>query len=63
MQQEEKISLGPVSWPCSSAYLSGFSFTDGVKKHETEKMELVTKQGILDGNIMKESAEAHGTVQ
>ncbi|NWS63344.1 KT222 protein, partial [Chunga burmeisteri] len=43
--------------------LSAFSFTDGVKKHETEKMELMTKQAILDGNIMKESAEAHGTVQ
>ncbi|NXF57276.1 KT222 protein, partial [Ciccaba nigrolineata] len=40
-----------------------FSFTDGVKKDETEKVELMTKQAILDGNIMKESAEAHGTVQ
>uniref|UniRef100_A0A8C3K0M1 IF rod domain-containing protein n=1 Tax=Calidris pygmaea TaxID=425635 RepID=A0A8C3K0M1_9CHAR len=37
--------------------------SDGVKKHETEKVELMTKQAILDGNIMKESAEAHGTVQ
>ncbi|KAF1507029.1 hypothetical protein FQV18_0012598, partial [Eudyptula minor novaehollandiae] len=43
--------------------ISAFSFTDGVKKHETEKVELMTKQAILDGNIMKESAEAHGTVQ
>ncbi|NWH50222.1 KT222 protein, partial [Fregata magnificens] len=43
--------------------VSAFSFTDGVKKHETEKVELMTKQAILDGNIMKESAEAHGTVQ
>ncbi|KFM01259.1 Keratin-like KRT222 [Aptenodytes forsteri] len=43
--------------------ISVFSFTDGVKKHETEKVELMTKQAILDGNIMKESAEAHGTVQ
>ncbi|NXW86093.1 KT222 protein, partial [Alopecoenas beccarii] len=40
-----------------------FSFTDGVKKHKTEKVELMTKQAVLDGNIMKESAEAHGTVQ
>ncbi|XP_065507493.1 keratin-like protein KRT222 isoform X1 [Caloenas nicobarica] len=37
--------------------------SDGVKKHETEKVELVTKQAVLDGNTMKESAEAHGTVQ
>ncbi|NXQ91528.1 KT222 protein, partial [Nyctibius grandis] len=43
--------------------ISAFSFTDSVKKHETEKVELMTKQAILDGNIMKESAEAHGTVQ
>ncbi|NXI99911.1 KT222 protein, partial [Psophia crepitans] len=46
-----------------TASISAFSFTDGVKKHETEKVELMTKQAILDGNIMKESAEAHGTVQ
>ncbi|XP_025897142.1 keratin-like protein KRT222 isoform X2 [Nothoprocta perdicaria] len=37
--------------------------SNGVKKHETEKTELVTKQAILDGNITKESAEAHGTIQ
>ncbi|XP_009887408.1 PREDICTED: keratin-like protein KRT222 [Charadrius vociferus] len=37
--------------------------SDGAKKRETEKVELITKQAILDGNIMKESAEAHGTVQ
>ncbi|NWU71274.1 KT222 protein, partial [Pterocles burchelli] len=42
---------------------SACSFTDGGKKHEPEKVELMTKQAILDGNIMKESAEAHGTVQ
>ncbi|NXO43361.1 KT222 protein, partial [Locustella ochotensis] len=39
------------------------SFTEGVKKHKPKKVELMTKQAILDGNIMKESAEAHGTVQ
>ncbi|NXT74235.1 KT222 protein, partial [Zapornia atra] len=43
--------------------ISAFSFIDGVKKHETEKVELMTKQAILDGNVMKESAEACGTVQ
>ncbi|NXD87021.1 KT222 protein, partial [Halcyon senegalensis] len=42
---------------------SACSFTDSVKKHKAEKVELMTKQAILDGNIMKESAEAHGTVQ
>ncbi|NXG58081.1 KT222 protein, partial [Hemiprocne comata] len=43
--------------------IAGFSFTDSVKRHASEKMELLTKQAILDGNIMKERAEAHGTVQ
>ncbi|KGL81750.1 Keratin-like KRT222 [Tinamus guttatus] len=37
--------------------------SNGVKKHEAEKVELVSKQAILDGNITKESAEAHGTIQ
>ncbi|NXX70455.1 KT222 protein, partial [Spizella passerina] len=40
-----------------------YSFTEDVKKHKPKKVELMTKQAILDGNIMKESAEAHGTVQ
>ncbi|NWU88759.1 KT222 protein, partial [Upupa epops] len=38
-------------------------FTGGGKKHEKEKVELLTKQAVLDGHVMKESAEAHGTVQ
>ncbi|KAM7030044.1 PREDICTED: keratin-like protein KRT222 [Sturnus vulgaris] len=37
--------------------------SEGAKKHKPKKVELMTKQAILDGNIMKESAEAHGTVQ
>ncbi|NWY70463.1 KT222 protein, partial [Erithacus rubecula] len=43
--------------------IPAYSFTEGVKKHKPKKVELMTKQAILDGNIMKESAEAHGTVQ
>ncbi|NWV19653.1 KT222 protein, partial [Origma solitaria] len=43
--------------------IPAFSFPDGVKKHKPKKVELMTKQAILDGNILKESAEAHGTVQ
>ncbi|KFO97504.1 Keratin-like KRT222 [Calypte anna] len=42
---------------------TAFSFTDSVKKHKSEKTELLTKQAVLGGNIMKESTEAHGTVQ
>ncbi|KFW71042.1 Keratin-like KRT222 [Pygoscelis adeliae] len=68
LEQEENRRKN-TSRPCVLTLLfcmpsiSAFSFTDGVKKHETEKVELMTKQAILDGNIMKESAEAHGTVQ
>ncbi|NXH27421.1 KT222 protein, partial [Myiagra hebetior] len=43
--------------------IPAYSFTEGVKKHKPKKVELMTKQAILDGNILKESAEAHGTVQ
>lgn len=42
---------------------SAFSFIDGVKKHESDNMELMTKQAVLEGNIMKQSAEAHGTIK
>ncbi|NWR88547.1 KT222 protein, partial [Furnarius figulus] len=59
-QEESRYSLLKRK---SSQIIPAFSLTDGVKKHKPEKVELMTKQAILDGNIMKESAEAHGTVQ
>ncbi|NXW42261.1 KT222 protein, partial [Nyctiprogne leucopyga] len=67
-QEENRCVLFREKGSCPALTLlhpsvSAFSFTDGVKKHDTEKVELMTKQAILDGNIMKESAEAHGTVQ
>uniref|UniRef100_A0A8C0BYF0 IF rod domain-containing protein n=1 Tax=Buteo japonicus TaxID=224669 RepID=A0A8C0BYF0_9AVES len=62
-KDDKKPTTSKIAFTLPSSDISAFSFTDGVKKHETEKVELVTKQGILDGNIMKESAEAHGTVQ
>ncbi|XP_042331813.1 keratin-like protein KRT222 isoform X1 [Sceloporus undulatus] len=34
-----------------------------LKKHEIEKVEIVTKQAILNGDVAKERAEAHGTIQ
>ncbi|NXP13110.1 KT222 protein, partial [Thinocorus orbignyianus] len=64
LEQEENrscvLTLTLLFW---MPIVSAFSFTDGVKKQDTEKVELMTKQAILDGNIMKERAEAHGTVQ
>ncbi|XP_068023052.1 keratin-like protein KRT222 [Melanerpes formicivorus] len=37
----------------------------GAKEEQkgAEKVELLTKQAVLDGNVLKESAEARGTVQ
>ncbi|NXV76209.1 KT222 protein, partial [Atlantisia rogersi] len=70
LEQEENRYLlfreKVLNLPCQNllkSFISAFSFIDGVKKHETEKVELMTKQAILDGNVMKESAEACGTVQ
>ncbi|KAG6929794.1 keratin 222, partial [Chelydra serpentina] len=41
-----------------------FSFIAGaVKKHEDKKVEKLTKQAILNGSVVKESGEAHGTIQ
>nr|XP_014424602.2 keratin-like protein KRT222 [Pelodiscus sinensis] len=37
--------------------------TGAIKKQEDEKAEIVTKPAILNGGGMKESAEAHGTIQ
>ncbi|XP_074117562.1 keratin-like protein KRT222 isoform X1 [Sminthopsis crassicaudata] len=34
-----------------------------IHKREKEKVETVTKQAILNGSIVKESTEAHGTIQ
>ncbi|NWR53019.1 KT222 protein, partial [Regulus satrapa] len=56
-QEESRYSL------LREKYLQFLPFLEGVKKHKPKKVELMTKQAILDGNIMKESAEAHGTVQ
>ncbi|NXG05344.1 KT222 protein, partial [Sakesphorus luctuosus] len=62
-QEESRYSLLRGKALTSNTSIPASSLTDGVKKHKPKKVELMTKQAILDGNIMKESAEAHGTVQ
>ncbi|NXG52222.1 KT222 protein, partial [Psilopogon haemacephalus] len=43
---------------------SAFSLAGGAKQQQgREKVKLLTTQAVLDGNVSKESAEAHGTVQ
>ncbi|XP_044527541.1 keratin-like protein KRT222 [Gracilinanus agilis] len=37
--------------------------TEVIHKRDKEKVETVTKQAILNGSIVKESTEAHGTIQ
>uniref|UniRef100_A0A8C8S623 IF rod domain-containing protein n=1 Tax=Pelusios castaneus TaxID=367368 RepID=A0A8C8S623_9SAUR len=56
-----KIAFIP---PSKIFCIAAFSFTAGaIKKHEDEKVEMVTKQTILNGSIVKENGEAHGTIQ
>ncbi|KAK2502362.1 hypothetical protein MC885_021290, partial [Smutsia gigantea] len=44
--------------------INEISFSTKVpQKCENEKVETVTKQAILNGNIVKESTKAHGTIQ
>ncbi|KFO10151.1 Keratin-like KRT222 [Balearica regulorum gibbericeps] len=62
-KDDKKPTTSKIAFTLPLSDISAFSFTDGVKKHENEKVELMTKQAVLDGNIMKESTEAHGTVQ
>lgn len=53
---------------CESENLKCFHFfliyaASELKKHEIEKVEILTKQAVLNGGVAKESAEAHGTIQ
>ncbi|NWR63320.1 KT222 protein, partial [Bucorvus abyssinicus] len=64
LEQEENRYLSRVlTFLFHVPTVSAFSFTGGGKKREPAKVELMTRQAILDGHVMKESAEAHGTVQ
>ncbi|XP_030822191.1 keratin-like protein KRT222 [Camarhynchus parvulus] len=62
-KDDKKPSTSKITFMLPSGEFHAYSFTEDVKKHKPKKVELMTKQAILDGNIMKESAEAHGTVQ
>uniref|UniRef100_A0A8C0GWD5 Keratin 222 n=1 Tax=Chelonoidis abingdonii TaxID=106734 RepID=A0A8C0GWD5_CHEAB len=62
-----KYDRKPITSKTGSEEISSifaFTFTAGaVKKHENEKVEKLTKKAVLNGSIVKESAEAHGTIQ
>ncbi|XP_065278875.1 keratin-like protein KRT222 [Emys orbicularis] len=63
-KDDRKPTTSKIAFIPPSSDIFAFSFTAGaIKKHEDEKVEKLTKQAILNGNIVKESAEAHGTIQ
>ncbi|XP_066877448.1 keratin-like protein KRT222 isoform X3 [Kogia breviceps] len=63
-KKEQKPTTSRVGFVLPSAIINEISFSTKVpQKYENEKVETVTKQAILNGNVVKESAEAHGTVQ
>uniref|UniRef100_A0A2K6KZR7 IF rod domain-containing protein n=1 Tax=Rhinopithecus bieti TaxID=61621 RepID=A0A2K6KZR7_RHIBE len=63
-KKDKKPTTSKVGFVLPSAIINEISFTTKVpQKYENENVETVTKQGILNGSIVKESTEAHGTVQ
>lgn len=47
-----------------TAIINEISFSTKVShKYENESVETVTKQAVVNGDVAKESAEAHGTIQ
>ncbi|CAK6438413.1 unnamed protein product [Pipistrellus nathusii] len=62
--KKEKKPTSRVGFVLPSAIINEISFSTKVpQKCENEKVETVTKQAILNGNVVKESTEAHGTIQ
>ncbi|XP_036263656.1 keratin-like protein KRT222 isoform X1 [Pipistrellus kuhlii] len=62
--KKEKKPTSRVGFVLPSAIINEISFSTKVpQKCENEKVERVTKQAILNGNVVKESTEAHGTIQ
>ncbi|XP_060242753.1 keratin-like protein KRT222 isoform X2 [Meriones unguiculatus] len=63
-KKEEKPTRGKVGFLLPSAIINEISFSTKVsQKYENETEETVNKQAVLNGNTVKESAEAHGTIQ
>uniref|UniRef100_A0A4X2K8S2 Keratin 222 n=1 Tax=Vombatus ursinus TaxID=29139 RepID=A0A4X2K8S2_VOMUR len=62
LEKEEIRYLTPSRDKCYIPQEVSFS-TEVIHKREKEKVETVTKQAILNGNVVKESTEAHGTIQ
>ncbi|KAM7066867.1 keratin-like protein KRT222 [Molossus nigricans] len=62
--KKEKKPTSRVGFVLPSAIINEISFSTKVpQKCENEKVETVTKQAILNGNIVKEGTGAHGPIQ
>ncbi|XP_028377362.1 keratin-like protein KRT222 isoform X2 [Phyllostomus discolor] len=62
--KKEQKPTSRVGFVLPSAIINEISFSTKVpQKCENEKVETVTRQAILNGNVVKESTEAHGTIQ
>lgn len=62
-KKEEKPTKSKVGFLLPSAIINEISFSTKVsQKYENENMETVTKQAVVNRDV-KESAEAHGTIQ
>ncbi|XP_003467138.2 keratin-like protein KRT222 isoform X1 [Cavia porcellus] len=63
-KKEPKPTTSRVGFVLPSAIINEISFSTKLsQKYEDENVEMVTKQATLNGNMAKESAKAHGTVQ
>ncbi|XP_066220329.1 keratin-like protein KRT222 isoform X1 [Saccopteryx leptura] len=62
--KKEQKTTSRVGFVLPSAIINEISFSTKVpQKYENEKVETVAKKAIFNGNIVKESTEAHGTIQ
>uniref|UniRef100_A0A2K5CR80 Keratin 222 n=1 Tax=Aotus nancymaae TaxID=37293 RepID=A0A2K5CR80_AOTNA len=63
-KKDKKPTTNRVGFVLPSAIINEISFTTKVpQKYENENAETMTKQAILNGSTVKESTEAHGTIQ
>ncbi|XP_004633944.1 keratin-like protein KRT222 [Octodon degus] len=63
-KKEPKPTTSRVGFVLPSAIINEISFSTKLsQKYEDEKVETVTKQATVNGNVVRESTEAHGTVQ
>ncbi|XP_040857295.1 keratin-like protein KRT222 [Ochotona curzoniae] len=63
-KKDQKPGTSRVGFVLPSAIINEISFSTKLpQKYESENVETMSKQATLDGNVVKESTEAHGTIQ